>query len=236
MTVAEYVQQISFLLGLPAAENIEHLDIEAGVSLAFQELKAYIKTPVDKTVPYQQRIDLKALGVVTKRVLYVSAAKPRLGLTMSTIESGNIFQIAAAVNTYTPYGQANIINIDPIMRELSLSQVRNVLGTDLQWVFDTLNQVVYITYKDPVPTHVTIRYVPDFQDVSEIENPVWVDYLRRLAVAYCKLALGRVRSKYRISDSNVELDGETLLQEANQELTDIRNELKVKKSRLVVLN
>ena len=236
MTVAEYVQQISFLLGLPAAENIEHLDIEAGVNLAFQELKAYIKTPVDKTVPYQQRIDLKALGVVTKRVLYVSAAKPRLGLTMSTIESGNIFQIAAAVNTYTPYGQANIINIDPIMRELSLSQVRNVLGTDLQWVFDTLNQVVYITYKDPVPTHVSIRYVPDFQDVSEIESPVSFDYLRRLAVAYCKLALGRVRSKYRISDSNVELDGETLLQEANQELTDIRNELKVKKSRLVVLN
>lgn len=236
MTMAEYVQQISFILGLPAAKNIEGVDIESAVTIAFQELKAYIKTPVDKTVPYASRIDLKALDIHTKRVLYVFAAKPRLGLTMSTIESGNVFQVAAAVNTYSPYGQANIINIDPIMRELSLSQVRNVLGTDLQWTFDVCNQIVYITYKDPVPTFVTVRYVPDFQDVSELENPVWVDYLRRLSVAYCKQALGRIRGKYKIADSNVELDGDVLLQEATQEFTDLRNELKMKKSRFVVVN
>lgn len=236
MNMAEYVQQISFILGLPAADNIEGVDLAAGVQIAFQELKAYMKTPVDKTVPYMQRIDLVALNIHTHRVLYVQAAKPRLGLTMSTIESGNVFQIAAAVNTYSPYGQANIINIDPIMRELALSQVRNVLGTDLQWVFDTENQVIYISYKDPVPTHVTVRYVPDFQDVSEIENPVWIDYLRRLSIAYCKQAFGRIRGKYKVADSNVELDGDILLQEATQEFTDIRNELKMKKSRLVVLN
>lgn len=235
MTMAEYVQQVSFILGLPASDNVEGIDIQQGVTLAFQELKAYMKTPVDKTVPYQSRIDLVANDIHTKRVLYVFAAKPRLGLTMSSIESGNVFQIAAAVNTYSPYGQANIINIDPIMRELALSQVRNTLGTDLQWVYDTQNQVVYVANKDPVPVFVTIRYYPLYNDVSEIVSDVWIDYLRRLSVAYCKLALGRVRSKYKVSDSNMELDGEILLNEANQEFADIRAELKIKKSKLVVV-
>ena len=51
-----------------------------------------------------------------------------------------------------------------------------------------------------------------------------------------KKALGRSRSKYKIDGSNVSLDGDTLLAEANAELEAIRNELKVKGSKLVILN
>jgi hypothetical protein len=51
-----------------------------------------------------------------------------------------------------------------------------------------------------------------------------------------KKALGRSRSKYKIEGSNVTLDGEILLQEANEEFTQIREELKGKKRKLVVVN
>ena len=51
-----------------------------------------------------------------------------------------------------------------------------------------------------------------------------------------KKALGRTRSKYTIEGSNVSLDGETLLSEANAELEAIRAELREKKQKLVVLN
>lgn len=236
MTMDEIVQQVSFMLGIPANENTEDLQVEQAVLIAFRELKRYMKTPVDKTVPYSPRLDLVALGIDTVNVLYVQAARPRIGLTLSSIDSGNIFQVAAAVNTYNSIGQTSSLNIDPIMSEIAMAQVRNTLGTDFQWHYDPNNQVIYCAHRDPRPSQVTIRYVPNFKDVSEIKSPIWVDYLVRLSEAYMKLALGRSRSKYTIEGSNVSLDGDVLLQEANSNLETIRAELEDKRNKLVVLN
>lgn len=236
MTMDEIVQQVSFMLGIPANENTEDLQVEQAVLIAFRELKRYMKTPVDKTVPYSPRLDLVALGIDTVNVLYVQAAKPRIGLTLSSIDSGNVFQVAAAVNTYNSIGQTSSLNIDPIMSEIAMAQVRNTLGTDFQWHYDPNNQVIYCAHRDPRPSQVTIRYVPNFKDVSEIKSPIWVDYLVRLSEAYMKLALGRSRSKYTIEGSNVSLDGDVLLQEANSNLETIRAELEDKRNKLVVLN
>lgn len=236
MTMSEIVEQVSFMLGLPATEIVEGLDPKQAVLIAFRELKRYMKTPVDKTVPYATRIDLKAVGIDCTNVLYVQAAYPRIGLTMSSIDSGNVFQVAAAVNTYSAIGNTSSINIDPIMTEMAMAQVRNTLSTDFQWKYDRHNQVVYCTHRDPRPSQVTIRYVPDYKDVSEIENRTWQDYLIRLAEANMKKALGRTRSKYTIEGSNVTLDGEALLAEANAELETIRQELEGRRNKLVVLN
>lgn len=235
MTMQEIVQEVSFMLGLPANENVEGQQVEQAVQIAFRELKRYMKTPVDKTVPFSTRIDLKAAGIDTKKVLYVQSAKPRIGLTMSSIDSGNVFQVAAAVNTYSAIGQTSSINIDPIMTEMAMAQVRNTLGTDFQWKHDPHNQVVYCTHRDPRPSHVTIRYVPNYNDVSEIESPTWLDYLIRMSEANMKKSLGRSRSKYTVEGSNVSLDGESLLNEANAELEAIRQELQEKKRKLVVV-
>lgn len=236
MTMAEIVEQVSFQLGLPANENVENLQIEKAVLIAFQELKRYIKNPVDKTVPYSPRLDLVALGIDTVKVLYVQAARPRIGLTLNTIDSGNVFQVAAAVNTYSAIGQTSSLNIDPIMTEMAMAQVRNTLATDFQWKYDLDNQVIYCAHRDPRPAMVTIRYVPNYKDVSEIKSQTWINYLIRLSEAHMKKALGRARSKYTIEGSNVTLDGDVLLQEANAELETIRAELEAKKNKMVILN
>jgi hypothetical protein len=236
MTMQEIVQQVSFMLGIPSNENVEDLQVEQAVLIAFRELKRYMHTPVDKTVPFQHRLDLVKLGITTKKVINVQAAYPRIGLTMSSIDSGNVFQVAAAVNTYSAIGQTSTINIDPIMTEMAMAQVRNTLTTDFQWRYDIDNQVVYCTHRDPMPTQVTITYMPDYQDVSEIQNDTWIDYLIRMSEANMKKSLGRSRSKYTVEGSNVSLDGEQLIQEANTELEAIRTELETKKSKLVILN
>lgn len=236
MNMSEIVDQVSFMLGLPSNNNVENLDIKRAVMIAFRELKRYMKTPVDKTVPFSTRIDLKKLGIKPVKILYVYASTPRIGLTMNSIDSGNVFQVAASVNTYSAIGQTSAINIDPIVTEMGMAQVRNTLSTDFQWKHDPDNEVLYVTHRDPRPTQVTIRYVPDYQDVSEIKSPTWIDYLIRLSEANMKKALGRSRSKYTIEGSNVSLDGDVLLQEANAELETIRAELEAKKSKLVVLN
>lgn len=236
MTMQEIVQEVSFRLGVPSNENVEDLQVEMAVQIAFREMKRYMKTPVDKTVPYQRRIDLVKLGINTKKVINVQAAYPRIGLTMSSIDSGNVFQVAAAVNTYSAIGQTSSLNIDPIMTEMAMAQVRNTLATDFQWRYDVDNQVIYVAHRDPMPTQITITYMPDYQDVSEIQSDTWLDYLLRLSEAHMKKALGRSRSKYTVEGSNVSLDGDVLLQEANTELEAIRTELEARKPKLVVLN
>lgn len=236
MTMDEIIDQVSFELGLPANDNVEGLDLRKGVLVAFQELKRYMKTPVEKTVPFATRIELPKVGIITRNVLYVQASQPRIGLTMSSIDSGNVFQVAAAVNTYSAIGQASSINIDPIMTEMAMAQVRNTLSTDFQWKYDIDNQVIYVTHRDPRPAFVTIRYVPDYQDVSEVRSNTWINYLVRLSEAFIKKAIGRSRSKYTIEGSNVRLDGEALLSEANAELEAIRTELEARRNPLVVLN
>lgn len=236
MTMDEIIDQVSFELGLPANDNVEGLDLRKGVLVAFQELKRYMKTPVEKTVPFATRIELPKVGIITRNVLYVQASQPRIGLTMSSIDSGNVFQVAAAVNTYSAIGQTSSINIDPIMTEMAMAQVRNTLSTDFQWKYDIDNQVIYVTHRDPRPAFVTIRYVPDYKDVSEVRSNTWINYLVRLSEAFIKKALGRSRSKYTIEGSNVRLDGEALLSEANAELEAIRTELEARRNPLVVLN
>ena len=236
MTMQEIVQEVSFRLGVPSNENVEDLSVEQAVLIAFRELKRYMKTPVDKTVPFQHRLDLVKLGINTKKVINVQAAIPRIGLTLSSIDSGNVFQVAAAVNVQSMIGQTSSINIDPIMTEMAMAQVRNTLTTDFQWRYDVDNQVIYCTHRDPMPSVVTITYTPDYKDVSEIQSDTWIDYLLRLAEAHMKKALGRSRSKYTVEGSNVSYDGDVLLQEANTELEAIRTELEARKTKLVVLN
>lgn len=230
MTLEEIVQEVSFMLGLPAAENIEGLDPKQAVLIAFRELKRYMKTPVDKTVPFSTRIDCVANNIDAVKILNVYASMPRIGLTMSSIDSGNVFQVAAAVNVYSAIGNTASLNIDPIMTEMAMAQVRNTISTDFQWKYDPVNKVIYVAHRDPRPATCTVKYVPDFKDVSEINSPTWIDYLIRMSEANMKKALGRTRSKYKISGSNVELDGDVLLQEASTELDKIREELEKKKT------
>lgn len=236
MTMDEMISDISFLLGIPANENVEGLQISHAVLIAFREVKRYLRTAVEKTVPYATRIDLEKVGIHTLNVQNVFAAYPRIGMTLNSISSGNVFQVAASVNTYSAIGNTSSINIDPIVTEMAMAQVRNTLSTDFQWEFDVDNQVIYCAHRDPRPVAVTVRYVPDYKDVSEIQNPTYVDYILRMATAYMKLAQGRSRSKYKIADSNVELDGDILLQEANSELDKIREELENKRKKFTLLN
>lgn len=236
MKMSEIVDEVSFMLGSPLNHFTEDIQLEQAVRIAFRELKSSMRMSTEKTVPFSTRLNLKKLGIETRKVLNVMPSKPRIGLTLNSIDSGNVFQVAAAVNSYSGIGQISSLNIDPIVTEMAMAQVRNTLSTDFQWKYDIHNQVVYCTHRDPRPATVTVRYVPDYQDVSEIENYTWVNYLIRLSHAYAKLALGRARSKYTIEGSNVSLDGEALLAEANAELEQIRSELDEKGKKFVIVN
>lgn len=236
MLIDEYVDEVSFRVGLLNSDNVEGIDINRSVLSAFRELKKYMKGPAYKTVPYSTRLDLVALGIDTNLVMNVKPARPRLGLSLGSIDSGNVFQLAASVNSQNMIGNTSRLNLDPVISELAMAQVRNTLSTDFQFRYDKLNQVIYCTHKDPKPAQVTIVYKPKFTDVSEIDSDEWQDYLIRLATARTKIVLGRVRSKYRVEGSNVSNDGELMLSEGNAELDKLMEELESHRRKLIVVN
>lgn len=235
MTVEEIVQQVDFLLGIPANDNVEELNTSQAVLIAFREVKRYMRTPALKTVPYARRIDLEKVGIVTTVVRGVYPAYPKVGLNLTNVESGNVFQLAAAVNAGAMLNSTTG-DLSPVINQLAMAQAANTLSTDFQWRYDLDNQALYVTCKAPVPAQVTVDYVPDYKDVSEIKNQSWIDFVVRLSEAYMKKALGRSRSKYTIQGSNVSLDGEALLSEANAEIESIRQEMESKSNRLVAIS
>ena len=108
----------------------------------------------------------------------------------------------------------------------TLLQIRNTTSTDLAFRYDKHSDKLYINIATNTPSNITIEYVPQLQDVSEIVSDFWNDMLVRLTVALTKVTVGRVRSKFKQSNALWVLDGEELLNEGNTELTALREELK----------
>ena len=108
----------------------------------------------------------------------------------------------------------------------TLLQIRNTTSTDLAFRYDKLSELLYINISSNYPDKVTIEYIPRFDDVSQITSDFWIDVLIRLAVALTKITVGRVRSKFKQSNALWVLDGDTLIEEGNAELTALREELK----------
>lgn len=213
MTIQEYIDEIEFSLGAPVVEIEIKGYTERCVMRAFRELKRYISTPSFITVPYTgTAIDLSANNVYS--VINVMRNQPTYG---TFIQDADVFSLASSYY--------NMNNIDNYTNRMLILQQRNTISTDLDFLWNYDTKQLLISTNPPFPPALTIQYVKDFKDVSEVTDPYWVDLLLRLSTAYAKQMLGRIRSKYKLQGAQYDLDGDTLIQEANQEITDIRNHL-----------
>jgi hypothetical protein len=107
----------------------------------------------------------------------------------------------------------------------TLLQMRNTLSTDMSFKEDKEGNKLYINCAYDQPKMVTIEYIPVYESVEQVEDDYWTDIIQRLALALTKVTLGRIRSYAKQSNALWTLDGDTLLSEGNQELSDIRTRL-----------
>lgn len=213
----DYVNYVKVQLGGSvvslACENDLPFIIE---KIAFEDLKNYMQTIHTMSCDYSPTIDLT--GKKVANVKYILRSRNN-NMTITGMDT-NMF----IYQTQGQYGM-NQWAKDQITYNLLINQVRNTLSTDMDFNFDKVNEKLYIYAQYPIPNSITIGYVPDFQDVSEIYVPYWMSYLKRLAVAYAKETEGRIRSKFTLNSATYNLDGDKLLSEAQAELSQIRSEL-----------
>lgn len=108
-----------------------------------------------------------------------------------------------------------------------MQQIRNTLSTDMyiKCTEDRQNKKLYINQSMGNPGRVVIEYIPLYHSVEDVMDEYWIDYLKRLSLAMVKTILGRLRTYAKQSNALINLDGETLLAEGNEELKTIREEL-----------
>ena len=220
MTLAEYKDEIMFSLGGIGDNGVEieigDSGIERCVNRAFREVKQYVTTPAYMTLPFGARtngigctIDLSDKNVYS--VVNVMRPDSYNSLSMNTLDVFGLNLTYSAITNMEAYAD----------RMLRLQQL-NTISTDLDFIWDAHDKKLSVTMNPPFTNAITIQYIPDYKDVEEITEVFWIDIILRLATAYAKQVIGRIRSKYTLNSSAYSLDGETMLSEANTEIQEIR--------------
>lgn len=215
MTYEEYSNLILNMLGSPIVEVEVKDKINSYIDVAFLEIKPSISTTKLLTIPYAKVVDLTDKGVYT----IVSIFRGDIQDDYLNVSDESLMYGNSIVAT------EGFIDSHSLRMNLLLKQFANTITptSDIDFVYK--KPILYIDMSGNPSQTVTLEYIPDLKSVEEVDDPYWVNLIFRLSLAHTKIALGRVRSKIRVSSVPYELDGDTLLSEGNQELSEIRNKL-----------
>lgn len=226
MDMKSYINEIKLKLGGDVLElELDDTSLEKVVNAAFREIQRYIDSTKLATIPYKPCIDLSDFPVSS--VVRVFRAK---GLSSSG-ENNSLIQDPVYMAQWQILGGANALqNLNNWVYNYAAwnqtLQLRNSLSTDLLFRFDRHTKYLYINVGTNTPQYITIEYIPRYNDVDEIASDYWIDKLVQLSVAYTKITLGRIRSRYTQSNALWTQDGERILEEGNAELEALQTELK----------
>lgn len=198
------------------------------VNKTLREVQRYCDETRLMTIPYAKCIDLSDTDISSVSAVYRVYGIGNESSSGSSTVSGYDPVSTQMWSTLTASG--NFYNLNNYLTNLitynTVQQLENTTSTDLAFKYDSQSNKLYINVND-VPTEITIEYIPKFKDVSDLKTDYWQNILLRLSVAYVKIALGRIRSKYKQTNSLWDIDGDTLLAEGNEELKELRETLRV---------
>lgn len=191
------------------------------VNSAMREMQRYICSTKVVTVPYSKCIDMSKHKVNAIARVYKSQANQStsdvnqstidpmmVGLWQLTSSAGNMYNFSDYVSRYASWS--------------TMQQIGNTLSTDLAWYYEDAEKRLYINTTLDEGSGVTIEYVPRYDNVEEITSDFWIDVLMRLSKALTKITLGRIRGRFTQSNALWAQDADTMLQEGQSELNELR--------------
>lgn len=218
LTIQEYLDDMHLAVPWSEAEAPDGVDVKI-LLMAFRELRRHIHEYADLTVSYQQRISLEKYRVKDLIGVRRATTPPGLGVGSPT---GSVFASLAGM---VPIGGSAVVQpyLDYYTETMLVQTIKNTISKDLQYSWDEQNQLLYVSANLPYPSQITITYLPEYESPEDIKTSFWQDWMRRLAIAHFKIYVGEKRSKMKIPGSPVQLNGDALLAEGREELTECRN-------------
>ena len=223
MTLEELIEHVKFVLTGDVLElEISDESIARVCNDALRELQRYTNEFRLIEKDYYNCIDLSDLD-------YYSVANVYRTKTVANIKDAKESIDPVYLQFWTSFGLGLTYNVNQYLLNYAsyseLEQIRNTLSTDLYFKEDKANKKLYINISSGNPGKVVIEYIPIYKNIDDVKDDYWIDFLKRLAVAKTKQILGRLRTYAKQSNSLVTLDGDTILNEGNKELDEIRAEL-----------
>ena len=226
-----YIDKIKFLLtGNILESELNDEDYERILQYSLQELNRYYNTPqLVQVNPSSTCIDLAAVeednNIKISSIAQVYRVKPT-GISntdKSGISDPMLMQQWNLANNMYALGTTrwfyNYLTYN------TLGQISNTLSTDLDFKQDMIGKKLYVNFTGGQSVPIVIEYIPVLEDPDQIKTPYWVDILSRLMLAHTKINLGRIRTRYTQDNALWKQDGETMLNEGNKELEDLRARL-----------
>lgn len=234
MNLADYREEIKLkLTGDMLESELDDNTINRIIKSALRELQRYITSTRLVTIPFKPCIDLSNEEDTNNEKLNVNSVvmiyrTEDLSGT-NGITNGSISDPMQVAQWQLISGMGNLTNFQDAVYNYSawttLEQIRNTISTDLSFRFDKHTNKLYINVSSGTPKSITVEYIPIIQDVEEITSDYWVDMLMRLSIALTKVTIGRIRTRYTQSNALWQQDGDTILSEGREELTNIREML-----------
>lgn len=224
LTREDYRRDIVAQLGGTIVDIELENDIDVFLDIAFRKCKPRIGTTLYMTLPYSSSIDLTDKNVYN--VVNVYRATPESNGSLlgaaSNISDDSLLFSASSLTSY--HNLLDIASVDSVAINLLHKQVVNqATGRSAEFDFDFTDGILYVESSNC--DNVTIEYIPDYKSVEEISEPFWVNLITEYTLALTKIALGRARGKYRVSNLPYEMDADNLLSEGQQEKEALDNKL-----------
>ncbi|MBO7734835.1 MAG: hypothetical protein J6S67_19905 [Methanobrevibacter sp.] len=220
-----YRDEIKFVLtGGVIDLELDDSALDKVINSAFREVQRYITSTKIITVPFKKCIDLTGCGVEA-----VTAVFRTEGYTSDTSEGTYPVDPMLASQWQLLSGVGNLYNFqDYVLNYASwntILQIRNTTSTDLAFRWDRSSNKLYINIATSAPAYITIEFIPRYNDVSEVVSDYWIDVIMKLSVALTKVILGRIRGRYTQTNALWLQDAQTMLEEGNAELRELREHL-----------
>lgn len=224
MDMRAYVEEIK----LNVTGDVLQLEIDDGtiqkiVNSAMRELQRYICSTKIVTLPFSKCIDLTEYKVNSVARVYRAEASG------SPSAENGVVTDPMAISLWQLTSMGNMYNFSDYTSRYaswsSMQQIQNTLSTDLAWYFEDSEKKLYINTTMNSGSRVTIEFIPRYDSVDEITSDFWIDVLMRLSIALTKVAVGRIRSRFSQSNALWSQDGDTILQEGQSELSELRTYL-----------
>lgn len=228
-----YIDEIKFrLTGNMLETELDTNAFNSILDISMREIQRYICSTKILTIPFSRCIDLSEIKDENEQPIKVNSISRIYradGYVGDSSTTSGMSDPMYAAQWQLLGGTSNLENFQDYMYNYSswntLLQIRNTVSTDLAYRYDKSSNKLYVNVASNLPVRITIEYVPRYDDVSEIVSDYWVDMLMKLAVANAKIIVGRIRSRYSQSNALWGQDGEAILAEGTNELTELRNYL-----------
>lgn len=224
MDMKSYINEIKLKLGGSVLDlELNDSAFQQIIETSFREIQRYIDSTRLATIPFKECIDLSDCHVSSVARVF------RAEGYQTDKDSGKSMDPMQLQQWQLIYGRGMHNMNDWVYNYASwntLMQMKNTTSTDLAFRYDRHTNYLYINTNGDRPSFITIEYVPRYDNVDEIVSDYWIDKLIQLSLAYSKIALGRIRSRFTQSNILWTQDGETMLNEGNEELKSLQDELK----------